>query len=342
MRALSFSVTLLLLATAAPAQQGSLEFGTSGGSIADSSKLYCCGGTLGSLLNINGVNYILSNNHVLARTNQAAIGESIIHPGLIDQSPACYADTADIVGKLAAFKPIVFGKSGVNRVDAAIGLPTAPVSGNIAGIGAPSAAWQEPVVGLAVRKSGRTTGLTSGTVASVNVTVNVSYQANCGMGKQQTAKFVNQFRVTPGDFSAGGDSGSLIVDNSSPAKPVGLLFAGSSTGTIGNRMDDVVAALTGVAPAATTATSPEKQRAAGIARVKDRYDDYLLGLPDAVGHGVGASETNPNELVIQLFVRKKNDNIRRVAPKSLEGVAVELVETGEIRAVPAAVARCRP
>ncbi len=55
-----------------------------------------------------------------------------------------------------------------------------------------------------------------------------------------------------------------------------------------------------------------------------------------------ASETNPNELVIQLFVRKNNESIRRATPKSLEGVAVELVETGEIRAVPAAVARCRP
>jgi hypothetical protein len=338
-RALTFSVTLLLLAAAAPAQ---LEFGTSGGSIADSSKLYCCGGTLGSLLNINGVNYILSNNHVLARANQAQIGESIIHPGLIDQTPVCHADATDIVGQLAAFKPIVFGKSGANRVDAAIGLPTVNVNGNIAGIGTPAAwpDWQEPTVGLAVRKRGRTTGLTTGAVASVNVTVNVSYQASCGMGKQQTAKFVNQFRVTPGGFSAGGDSGSLIVDTSSTAKPVGLLFAGSSTSTIGNRMDDVVAALTGAAPATTATASPEKQRAAGIARVKDRYDDYLLSLPEAVGHGVGGSETNPNELVIQLFVRKKNDNSRRAAPRSLEGVAVELVETGEISAVPAAVARC--
>jgi hypothetical protein len=45
----------------------------------------------------SGNQYILSNDHVLARTNAAAISEDIIQPGLIDQSPACSQDGTEIV-----------------------------------------------------------------------------------------------------------------------------------------------------------------------------------------------------------------------------------------------------
>src|SRR5258705_8989004 len=64
-----------------------IQLGTSGGNINDSSKGFCYGGTLGAFVVDDSVNqYILSNNHVLARINVHTIGEEIIQPRLIDQS----------------------------------------------------------------------------------------------------------------------------------------------------------------------------------------------------------------------------------------------------------------
>ena len=91
---------------------------------------------------------------------------------------------------------------------------------------------------MGVRKSGRTTGLTSGFISAVNVTVVVSYGAGCGK-----YTFKNQFVVGGPGFSAAGDSGSPVVDNTSDVHPVGLLFAGSSTVTICNPIDEVLRAL---------------------------------------------------------------------------------------------------
>src|SRR4030095_16765080 len=90
-------------------QQFPIRLGTSGGNINDSSKGFCYGGTLGALVeDVSGHQYILSNNHVLARTNAAASGEDIIQPGLIDQSPACFKDNTDVVADLTTFIPILF------------------------------------------------------------------------------------------------------------------------------------------------------------------------------------------------------------------------------------------
>jgi hypothetical protein len=85
-------------------------------------------------------------------------------------------------------------------------------------------------VGLRVMKYGRTTGQTKGRIYAINATVNVNY------GLQGTARFIQQIVITPGSFSAGGDSGSLIVveRGSNARKPVGLLFAGSPSVTIAN------------------------------------------------------------------------------------------------------------
>src|SRR5512143_1926133 len=60
------------------------NYGVSGGNVNDRSKAFCCSGTLGSLVESGGVQYILSNNHVLARADQASLGEEISQPGLID------------------------------------------------------------------------------------------------------------------------------------------------------------------------------------------------------------------------------------------------------------------
>ncbi|TDJ08042.1 MAG: hypothetical protein E2O67_01585 [Deltaproteobacteria bacterium] len=89
---------------------------------------------------------------------------------------------------------------------------------------------------MKVQKCGRTTGQTEGRVSYLNVTVNVNY----GVG---VATFYNQIGIRPGGFSAGGDSGSLIVvkGGNNDRRPVGLLYAGSSSLTIANPIIPILA-----------------------------------------------------------------------------------------------------
>src|SRR5438094_8118711 len=92
---------------------------------------------------------------------------------------------------------------------------------------------------MRVAKSGRTTGLTCGSVQSVNTSVKVQYQKGCNQGLKFTISYTNQVVVVSSTFSAGGDSGSLIVSRSA-AHPTALLFAGSSTTTVGNPISQVL------------------------------------------------------------------------------------------------------
>ena len=82
-----------------------------------------------------------------------------------------------------------------------------------------------------VRKSGRTTGLTSGDITVLDATISVSY------GTGRTATFENQIVTAP--ISEGGDSGSLVVA-AGELKAVGLLFAGSQQSTIVNPIQEVL------------------------------------------------------------------------------------------------------
>ena len=95
---------------------------------------------------------------------------------------------------------------------------------------------------MPVKKYGRTTGLTKGRVYALNATVDVAYDEE----GEKVARFVGQIIITPGSFSAGGDSGSLIVadgkgrNKADDRKPVGLLFAGSSLYTVANPIGPVL------------------------------------------------------------------------------------------------------
>ena len=102
------------------------------------------------------------------------------------------------------------------------------------GGGVPSSATASPAVGMTVQKSGRTTGHTTGTIGSISTSMTVQYQPTCGSGKKRNFSYTNQVVINSTTFSAGDDSGSLIVTNTSCAHPVALLFAGSSSTTIGN------------------------------------------------------------------------------------------------------------
>ena len=174
-------------------------------------------------------------------SNAAAIGDNELQPGPYDGG----INPDDAIGTLAAFVPIVFSSSANNMVDAAIAATTAGLVGNstpIDGYGTPSTTTIAAAnLGLQVTKYGRTTGLTQGEIAGINATVVICYEGR-GRVCLKSARFVGQLLVTPGSFSAGGDSGSLIVTNDT-TQPVGLLFAGSSSMTIANPIDEVLSAL---------------------------------------------------------------------------------------------------
>jgi fibronectin type 3 domain-containing protein len=190
-------------------------------------------GTLGARVT-DGTNvYVLSNNHVLAGINTATIGDPITQPGPDDGG----SDPNDRIATLADYQEIDFN-GGDNVMDAAIALTTAGDVGTATppdGYGVPATTPTVPTIGMGVQKYGRTTGLQQGTVQDVSFSVDVCYlplsEDFCFPGFE--ARYVNQIAVSPGTFSAPGDSGSLMVTQGGN-QPVALLFAGDGTLTIGN------------------------------------------------------------------------------------------------------------
>jgi hypothetical protein len=198
-------------------------------------------GTIGCrVIDGEGTLYALSNNHVYARENNASKGDYVIAPGSYDGGVV----PDNVIGYLADFVRIVFGGRGRNKVDAAIAAiydkGDTPAVRNTTpedGYGTPNSettgTLTDSDLGMLVQKYGRTTGLTVGTVSHVNASVRVLYSSG-------TAIFVEQIMIEDGTFSAGGDSGSLVVTADDACNPVGLLFAGSSSHTIANPIDAVL------------------------------------------------------------------------------------------------------
>jgi hypothetical protein len=220
-------------------------------------------GTLGCLVIRDGELFILSNNHVLANTNAGKQGDPIIQPGRYDGGTL-----DDQIATLEDFIPINFGTSpptcsmatgmesflnwlakllgsshrvmafqeapATNRVDAAIARPLSDdlVEKRIFEIGVPQGT-REATLGTQVKKSGRTTGFTTGRITQIDVTSQVSY------GDERTAVFEDQLMAGP--MSQGGDSGSAVLDEDDFV--VGLLFAGSDATTIINPIQFVLDAL---------------------------------------------------------------------------------------------------
>lgn len=222
-------------------------------------------GTLGCVVLRDGQPHILSNNHVLANSNAASMGDPILQPGPYDGGQL----QDDRIAELSDFVPIEFegaapsdcgvagnvvavlnklaGWSGsdvrlqavsiqakANKVDAAIARPLreGELSKEILHIGSIAGAGQGEL-GMAVNKSGRTTGLSRGEIQQIDVSVKVQF------GAGRVALFVDQLMA--GAMSQGGDSGSAVLDDSN--RLVGLLFAGSDNSTLINRIDNVFSAL---------------------------------------------------------------------------------------------------
>lgn len=203
----------------------------------------------GRVVDGSGNVFLLSNNHVLANSNDATIGDSEYQPGPYDGGTA-----ADQVGTLFAFQTIDFS-GGNNSIDAAIALTTRDNTGNGTptddGYGLPNAAIfgdanndgvfdnKSALLGVNVQKYGRTTKLTKGQITGINATLTICYEVLFIFCVKQ-ATYVDQLIIQPGGFSGGGDSGSLIVTDDANRNPVALLFAGSDAETIGNRIDLVL------------------------------------------------------------------------------------------------------
>ena len=193
----------------------------------------CAAGTIGCVVLKGTTHYALSNNHVFARENAASIGERIDQPGRYDGKPKC-SQTGQI-GTLSDFVSINFS-GGNNTIDCAIALfSTSNVCSMIGGTYTPGTTTIAPTLNLPVKKTGRTSGETHGTISGVNVTINVGYSSG-------TARFVNQIMVN-GSFIRSGDSGSLMVTDDASANPVGLCFAGGSGASFANPIGPVFSGL---------------------------------------------------------------------------------------------------
>jgi len=221
-------------------------------------------GTFGCVVERNGERLMLSNNHVLANCNDARLGDRVLQPGRYDGGKA----DKDVVARLVEFVPIVFdedpnaptqrsraipqgcgsavvrnkngrtppdsvNKRGRNRVDCALAKPDAAhlLSTDILGIGAPRGV-AVGALGMAVQKSGRTTGHTTGQIEQIDVTSRIDYD-------KRMATFTGQLMASA--VSAAGDSGSAVLDMS--GRIVGLLFAGSQRVTLINPIQEVLDAL---------------------------------------------------------------------------------------------------
>jgi hypothetical protein len=195
-------------------------------------------GTIGARVTDGNQIFALSNNHVFANNNGGRAGDNLLQPGVADGG----RNPDDALATLYDFEPIQFCGGIVcplNTLDAALALTTADNLGTETpedGYGSPRPETMEATLGMKVQKYGRTTGHTVGRVTGINAVIDVSYRTG-------SARFEGQIIVTDGTFSTGGDSGSLIVSKGLLAgdrRPVGLLFAGSSTNTIANPIDLVL------------------------------------------------------------------------------------------------------
>ena len=176
-------------------------------------------GTIGwFMVDEDGNIYLLSNNHVWANENNAAQGDKIVQPGLLDGGDP----VNDVIAELYDWIDIDFS-GNPNTVDAAIATPLdlSQVYTSIMVLGGVTGK-ADPVQDTKAKKVGRSTGYTEGTITDINATLNVDYDSG-------TALFQDVFIVQSSEVIVqGGDSGSPVLDENN--KFLGLLFAGSDDG----------------------------------------------------------------------------------------------------------------
>jgi hypothetical protein len=183
-------------------------------------------GTLGVSVfdNRTGQEMLLSNWHVLCGSDTCQAREPIIQPGAFDNGTE-----ADLVAELV--RSVLS-----SNVDAAIAQPLGqrPLSKEVWDLGFVETSGVAQL-GSVLRKSGRSSGFTSGTISDISADLDVNgYPGGAH-------HFVDQIVIDGSFISIPGDSGSVWVDESTHV--VGLNFAGSSSRAIANHIDAVFAQL---------------------------------------------------------------------------------------------------
>jgi len=155
----------------------------------------------------------ISNNHVIALSyleEGVALGEPIRQPSLLDGG-----GDEDYIGELCAWGEILFGEGHENKYDVAFVRLFEDARPDVLGLGRYSQTG-EPDIGMEVKKSGRTTGVTAGRVVVIDAEIRVKYS------EKLCAFFKDQFLTTK--MMEPGDSGSCFFHGQAV---VGLGFAGS-------------------------------------------------------------------------------------------------------------------
>jgi hypothetical protein len=178
-------------------------------------------GTLGAIVRdrATGATMLLSNFHVMCIDNGWRLGDTMTQPSLIDTG-LCPADVVATLQRASLGGQV---DCAIAQQNARSALPRIVEIGGVAGVAAAA-------VGMAVRKRGRTTELTYGSVDGVSGSVSIDYGDGIG-----TVTLIDQISIAPttsqnAAFSDHGDSGSVIVNGSNMV--VGLLFAGATDGSL--------------------------------------------------------------------------------------------------------------
>ncbi len=325
-------------------QTGYVQMGSSGGNANDydsrkdgSGKEYvndCCGGTLGALVtDRDGTPYILSNNHVLAESDQARTGDTVVQPALVDLN--CNPQAGRSVGSLRYVVPL---QSRQTNVDAALAAATPAVDGtgailqlgpSINGVltaAAPAAGEGEALTAgllnqLRVVKSGRTTGLTCSTVNTVDLSVQVDYYYDCAETQPYYTKtYVNQIGMPGASFADSGDSGALVLDAGN-AQPVGLFFSSGADDSnhgfsVANPIQDVLSEL----GQKSQAEGQEFQIAGGAPHpiTCSNYDEHTPPVTASVSSARMAAAKSAAEAATAQLMRPDNGILGTAPGKSLD------------------------
>ncbi|WP_315092965.1 hypothetical protein [uncultured Cellulomonas sp.] len=190
-------------------------------------------GTLGAIVtdNVSGQKAAVTNFHVACVDSGWNVGDRQVQPSRVDTGTV----PGDEFGAILRAVLSSHIDGAVLSIDA--GRTT---SSTIVDIGTVNGT-KPATLGMAVRKRGRTTGLTHGSVDGLSLTVNVDYGDGLGVHTLTDQVSIATDTAQNPLFSDHGDSGSVIVDSTGAV--VALLFAGSGTNTVGNPIASVLSEL---------------------------------------------------------------------------------------------------
>jgi hypothetical protein len=220
------------------------------------------------------------------------------------------------------------------------------------GISSTGGKGESATVNLTVAKSGRTTGLTCGSVSALSLDVKVDYFTDCAETKPYLTKtYSNQVAISGNGFSDAGDSGSLVVDANN-AEPVGLFFAGGTDSAgvnqgVANPVSDVLSELSTQVGGGTTysfvggadhavsclsygnstvAAAQGRALTAAEAARAEQAQGHLPGNPSAgiLGVATGKSSDHAGEGALIVYV---DEGMSVSVPATVNGVRTLVIPT---------------